>query len=115
MDKKTKIQGYPVYQCCNNANDILQRKYNALKAEEDKLREEIRTRENRIKVIREEYKDLNKAEVDTVLDYIRSYTRAGTLSKDDIDTLLCHCQNKLNGNIDSIFLQFNNTEDKLKG
>ena len=42
MCKKAEIEGYPVYQCCNNANSILQRKYDALKAEEDKLRMEIR-------------------------------------------------------------------------
>lgn len=112
MSKKAEIKGYPVYQCCNNANSILQRKYDTLKAEEDKLRMEIRERENRIEAIREEYKDLNKAEVDTVLDYVRSYTRADILSKNDIDVLLCHCQNKLKGNINSTFLQFNSPEQE---
>ena len=36
--------------------------------------------------------------VDRVLDFIRSEYRQGRLC--DLETLLCHCQNKLNGNID---------------
>lgn len=36
--------------------------------------------------------------VDRVLDFIRSEYRQGRLC--DLKTLLCHCQNKLNGNID---------------
>ena len=40
--------------------------------------------------------------VDRVLDFIRSEYRQGRLC--NLDTLLCHCQNKLNGNIDGIEL-----------
>lgn len=36
--------------------------------------------------------------VDRVLDFIRNEYRAGRIC--DLETLLCHCQNKLNGNID---------------
>lgn len=36
--------------------------------------------------------------VDRVLDFIRSEYRQGRLC--DLEILLCHCQNKLNGNID---------------
>ena len=36
--------------------------------------------------------------VDRVLDFIRSEYRQGRLC--NLETLLCHCQNKLNGNID---------------
>lgn len=36
--------------------------------------------------------------VDRVLDFIRGEYRAGRIC--DLETLLCHCQNKLNGNID---------------
>ena len=36
--------------------------------------------------------------VDRVLDFIRSEYRQGRLC--DLEVLLCHCQNKLNGNID---------------
>ena len=40
--------------------------------------------------------------VNRVLDFIRNEYRAGRIC--DIETLLCHCQNKLNGNIDGIEL-----------
>lgn len=36
--------------------------------------------------------------VDRVLDFIRGEYRAGRIC--NLETLLCHCQNKLNGNID---------------
>lgn len=36
--------------------------------------------------------------VDRVLDFIRGEYRAGRIC--DLEALLCHCQNKLNGNID---------------
>ena len=40
--------------------------------------------------------------VDRVLDFIRSEYRQGRLC--NLEVLLCHCQNKLNGNIDGIEL-----------
>ena len=40
--------------------------------------------------------------VDRVLDFIRSEYRQDRLC--NLETLLCHCQNKLNGNIDGIEL-----------
>lgn len=36
--------------------------------------------------------------VNRVLDFIRDEYRAGRIC--DLEALLCHCQNKLNGNID---------------
>ena len=101
-------KGIFVFESCNNYNDVLRNKYQSLKAEEQQLREEIRQRERRIEEIKAEYKDLNKAEVNVVLDYVRSYSRTHRLNENDIDTYLCHCQNKLNGNIDSTFLSFSN-------
>ena len=40
--------------------------------------------------------------VNRVLDFILNEYRAGRIC--DIETLLCHCKNKLNGNIDGIEL-----------
>ena len=40
--------------------------------------------------------------VNRVLNFIRNEYRAGRIC--DIEKLLCHCQNKLNGNIDGIEL-----------
>ncbi len=51
----------------------------------------------------DDYKLAYKLEsVDRVLDFISSEYRAGRIC--DLGTLLCHCQNKLNGNIDGIEL-----------
>lgn len=47
------------------------------------------------------------ASVSRVLDYIRCVNRAGKLSEIDLDKLLVHCHNKLNGNIDGIELTLN--------
>ena len=46
--------------------------------------------------------------VDRVLDFIRSEYRKGRLC--DLETLLCHCQNKLNGNIDGTELTLDEGE-----
>ena len=101
-----------VVEDCRNLNNKLRDKYISLETEERQLREEIRRREERIEEIRAEYKDLNKAEVNVVLDYVRSYVRQNKLKENDIDTYLCHCQNKLNGNINSTFLSFTDPEEE---
>lgn len=103
-----------VFEHCNNQNNILRNKYQSLEAEEQQLREEIRQRERRIEEIKAEYKDLNEAEVNVVLDYVRSYSRAHKLNENDIDIYLCHCQNKLNGDINSTFLSFSDPVEVKK-
>lgn len=45
-----------------------------------------------------------------VLDFIRSEYGAGRIC--DLETLLCHCQNKLNGNIDGTELDL---DEHLRG
>ena len=63
---------------------------------------EIRRHEKEIADIRLDYNSkivkYRKESVNRVLDFIRSEYRAGRIC--DLETLLCHCQNKLNGNID---------------
>lgn len=108
------MKSISVFESCNNLNNVLRNKYQSLEAEELKLRDEIRQRERRIEEIRAEYKDLNKAEVNVVLEYVRGYSRAHRLNENDIDTYLCHCQNKLNGNINSTFLSFSDPEEVIE-
>ncbi len=96
----------PVYEDCNNTIQILQSRYNELDKQLEKLRKNADRITEKIFEIRREYKDLNKAEVYEILSYVRSY--AAWLSSSEIDTLLCHCQNKLNGIIDSVFLTLKN-------
>lgn len=50
-----------------------------------------------------DYRNLYRIEsVNRVLDFIRTEYSQGRLC--DLDTLLCHCQNKLYGNIDGVEL-----------
>lgn len=57
------------------------------------------------------YRHLYRIEsVNRVLDFIRIEYRAGRIC--NLDTLLCHCQNKLNGNIDGTELSL---DEHLKG
>lgn len=51
----------------------------------------------------EKYRNLYRVEsVNRVLDFIRTEYNSGRVC--DLDKLLCHCQNKLNGNIDGVEL-----------
>lgn len=106
--RKVEIKGTPVFELCNKRNDVLRDRYMRLESEENQLREEIKERERRIAEIRGEYKNLNIAEVYEVLAYVRTYLGSNNLQHSEADSLLCHCQNKLNGNINSIFLRFDN-------
>lgn len=63
---------------------------------------EIRRHEKEISDIRLDYNSkivkYRMRSVNRVLDFIRGEYRAGRIC--DLETLLLHCQNKLNGNID---------------
>ena len=63
---------------------------------------EIQQHERKIADIRLEYNSkivkYRIESVNRVLDFIRDEYRAGRIC--NLETLLCHCQNKLNGNID---------------
>lgn len=108
-----EIQGTPVYKNCNIRNDRMRARYELLEAEKTRILKEIAERDKRLREIEDLKASLNKEEVGNVLDYVRCYARARKLNVKDIDDMLCHCQNKLNGNIDSVFLYFDNpVEDK---
>lgn len=67
--------------------------------------ENIEKLNNQIETIREEYKemiyDYRIRSVNRVIEYIRSNK---IIDSNELDTLLCHCKNKLNGNIDGVEL-----------
>ena len=75
---------------------------------------EIRRHEKEISDIRLAYDSkilkYRKESVNRVLDFVRSEYRAGRIC--DLETLLCHCQNKLSGNIDGIELDL---DEHLRG
>lgn len=78
-------------------------------------RKEIDALEKRIRNLREYHqnklREYRCESVNRVLDYIRTEYRAGRIC--DLETLLCHCQNKLNGNIDGTEIVFE--DGHLKG
>lgn len=76
----------------NEERERLLDKRNKLQAELDRTRDALKSAQKHYRV----------HSVNRVLDFVRR--NCDKLSKHDIDTLLCHCQNKLNGNIDGIEL-----------
>lgn len=62
-------------------------------------KEKLEAEEKRLKNLVAEYR---LASVKRVLEHIRSEYNNGRLC--NLDTLLCHCENKLNGNIDGVEL-----------
>lgn len=75
------------------------------------IRKVIKRKTEEIECIRRDLKALEnnyqeqiyayrRESVSRVLDFIRSEYRAGRIC--DLETLLCHCQNKLSGNVDGI-------------
>lgn len=75
---------------------------------------EIRQHEKEIADIRLDYNSkivkYRKESVNRVLDFVKSEYRAGRIC--DLEILLCHCQNKLNGNIDGVELDL---DEHLRG
>lgn len=81
----------------------------------DKLNENQRNLEERYNSLREKKEiliaNIQQTRIDevyNVLEYIK--LKASKLSPTEINILLVHCQNKLNGNIDTIFLKFDREE-----
>lgn len=103
----TNIKGYTAKEVAESARQALEKDYSICKS---KL-VEIRNHEKEIETIRNTYNklivDYRIKSVYRVLDYIR--TKKITDNK-ELDTLLCHCQNKLNGNIDGIELDLGTDE-----
>ena len=91
------IKGYTAEEVAASSKHKLIEDYNFCESK----RAEIKRHEEEIGNIRKAYNDLiikyRIASVNRVLDYIRH--KEITDSK-ELDILLCHCQNKLNGSID---------------
>lgn len=104
------IKGYTVEEVARIAKQKLIRDYEFCK---DNLAK-IRQHEKEIADIRLDYNSkiarYRIESVDRVLDFIRSEYKAGRVC--DLEVLLCHCQNKLNGNIDGIELDL---DEHLRG
>lgn len=98
----SEIKGYTMEEVAEHRKDNLVSSYNFCKA---KLAE-IRRHEQEIESIRTAYnKMIVKYRIESVcrvLDYIRA---AKITDAKELDTLLCHCKNKLAGNIDGTELE----------
>lgn len=104
------IKGYTAEEVARDAKEELISNYEFCKCD----LAEIRRHEKEIADIRLDYNSkivkYRMKSVNRVLDFIISEYRAGRIC--DLETLLCHCQNKLNGNIDGIELDL---DEHLRG
>lgn len=104
------IKGYTAEEIARDAKEKLISDYELCKCN----LAEIKRHEKEITDIRLAYNSkiakYRIESVNRVLDFIRSEYRAGRVC--DLEILLCHCQNKLNGNIDGIELDL---DEHLRG
>lgn len=104
------IKGYTAEEIARDAKQKLISDYEFCKCN----LAEIRQHEKEIADIRLDYNSkivkYRMKSVNRVLDFIISEYRAGRIC--DLGTLLCHCQNKLNGNIDGTELDL---DEHLRG
>lgn len=104
------IKGYTAEEVARDAKQKLISDYELCKCN----LAQIRQHEKEIADIRLDYNlkiaKYRKESVNRVLDFVRSEYRAGRIC--DLEILLCHCQNKLNGNIDGIELDL---DEHLRG
>lgn len=104
------IKGYTVVEVAQIAKQKLISDYEFCKGNLVKIRQH----EKEIADMRLDYNSkivrYRMESVDRVLDFIRSEYKAGRVC--DLEVLLYHCQNKLNGNIDGIELDL---DEHLRG
>lgn len=104
------IKGYTAEEIARDTKEKLISDYEFCKCD----LAEIRQHEKEIADIRLEYNSkivkYRIKSVNRVLDFIRDEYKAGRIC--DLEILLCHCQNKLNGNIDGMELDL---DEHLRG
>lgn len=93
------IKGFTVSETAKSQKDKLEAEYSHCKD----ICKEIHDLEEKAKHMRKEYQEevvrYRIHSVNRVLEFIRF---AKITDERELDNLLCHCQNKLNGNIDGI-------------
>ena len=87
-----EIKGYTAEEIAESSKKKLLEDYGFI----ERKRKEIETTR---KVIADALVEYRRASVDRVLHYIR---QKKITDEHELDILLCHCQNKLNGNIDGV-------------
>lgn len=106
----SETKGITVEMFCGNTKDKLISDYESCKRD----LAEIRQHNEEIRNMRNAYSQkITRYRIDSVsriLDFIRREYRAGRVC--DLEKLLCHCQNKLSGNIDGVELDL---DEHLRG
>lgn len=106
----SEIKGYTTEEVARDAKQELISNYELCKCNLAQIRQhekeiaDIRF-DNNSKIAKYRMESVNR-----VLDFVRNEYRAGRIC--DLEILLCHCQNKLNGNIDGVELDL---DEHLRG
>lgn len=110
----SEIRGYTAEEIAEERRIALEKMYaNCKDKEEDVKRacEMVKEAESEYQDCKNEYfravNEYRRRGVDRVLSYIR---HKGITDAHELDVLLCHCQNKLNGNIDGTELNLHYEE-----
>ena len=119
MEKAEEIRGYTAEEVAESRRIELEKDYEKCceKFEEVKIRIQSVEREKReLEECKHEHEKMlseyRRDSVDRVLSYIRTKK---IKDAHELDLLLCHCQNKLNGNIDGTELNLNYEERSKDG
>ena len=119
MEKAAEIRGYTAEEVAESRRIELEKDYKKCreKFEEVKIRIQSVEREKReLEECKHEHEKMlseyRRDSVDRVLSYIRTKK---IKDAHELDLLLCHCQNKLNGNIDGTELNLNYEERSKDG
>lgn len=107
--QKSIIKGFTLEEVAAKKKEELTKKAEAIKNNDrnllnrkERLLEELDHIDNEVKDLQIKKMQYRIDSVNRVLDYLRG--RATLLTPNDIGTYLCHCQNKLNGNLDGLEL-----------
>lgn len=94
-----EIKGYTAEEIARSEKERLMSDYEFIKSKYEEIRDHERQIENIRKAILKLETEYRRDSVNRVLAWIRSKK---ITDEKELDTLLCHCQNKLNGNIDGV-------------
>lgn len=93
------IRGYTAEEIAESKKQQLEDDYHFIIGKTEEINRHQKEIDNIRKVVKELKTGYRIKSVDRVLGYIRT---KGITDAKELDILLCHCQNKLNGNLDGV-------------
>ena len=102
-----EIKGYTAEEIASSEKERLMSDYAFIKSKYAEIRDHERQIENIRKTIIKLETEYRRDSVNRVLHWIRSKK---ITDEKELDTLLCHCQNKLSGNIDGVEITLDTKE-----